>query len=79
MYVAQRRKSRRSDNPTPSHWQDLTEDELSQLEQRLSAHLQSDRQWLRELRIAHAHYQYRQAVTIKDRTFWKAVMAVNTP
>lgn len=39
--------------------------------------LKSDRQWPRELRLKHAQYQLRNAITEKTQTFWLAVIKAN--
>lgn len=38
---------------------------------------EQDRQWPRELRIAHAKYQEQVATTEEGRRFWRAVQRAN--
>lgn len=47
-------------------------------EDRVEAHLLSDRQWPRLLRIQHAEYRRKVSKTDEERRFWKAIIARNT-
>lgn len=43
----------------------------------LEDYIRSDRQWLREQRIAHAKHRFSSAKTDEERTFWTAVLKAN--
>ncbi len=40
----------------------------------VQAFIESDRQWTRELRVAHAKFMLSEAVGEDDKEFWKAVL-----
>lgn len=47
------------------------------MNRKVKEYLESDRQWLRVHRIAHAEYQLKKSTIKEDKIFWKAVLEAN--
>lgn len=56
----------------------LLAEATTEFQKKLDDYLRSDRQWLREHRIAHAEYQLSLVSSDDDKAFWQAVIKANT-